>query len=90
MENKEKWKQLKISDLKKIKKSKFSKDDSFVEKNIQKYVVKNGNLTYYLTVENENTFIRCFCDYKEITFDEFLTEQERERPVSTVDIICEE
>lgn len=77
MENKEKWTQLKNSDLKKIKKSKFNKSDDFVGKNIVKYVYKTGNLTYYLTIENDVSFIRCFKDYSEISFKEFLIEQEK-------------
>ena len=77
MENKEKWTQLKNSDLKKIKKSKFNKSDDFVGKNIVKHVYKTGNLTYYLTVENDVSFIRCFKDYSEISFKDFLIEQEK-------------
>ena len=36
------------------------------------YVYKTNNLTYYLTIENEKTYIRCFSDYQEITFEDFL------------------
>ena len=72
MENEKKWRLLKNSDIKKIHKSRFNKLDDFVGKNIVKYVYKTNNLTYYLTIENEKTYIRCFSDYKEITFEDFL------------------
>lgn len=72
MENEKKWRLLKNSDIKKIQKSRFNKSDDFVGKNIVKYVYKTNNLTYYLTIENEKTYIRCFSDYQEITFEDFL------------------
>ena len=72
MENAEKWRLLKNSDIKKIHKSSFNKSDDFIGKNILKFVYKTNNLTYYLTKENEKTYIRCFSDYQEITFEDFL------------------
>lgn len=73
MKNQEKWLLLRDSLYKRIKKSKFNKVE-FSEENIEKYIDKTSNLTYYLTEEDGQRFIRCFYNYQEIDFETFIKE----------------
>lgn len=73
MQNQEKWHLLSEIDYKKIVKTKFDKV-KFSDKSVDKYIDKTSNLTYYLTIEDGKKYIRCFYDYSEIDFNQFLKE----------------